>query len=386
MTMKMKPGIRQRGNSFGFTVSIGFDGNGKQIRKYGTYTPPEGLTERQLKKAVEAAYDDFCTRVGRNQSSKENMWFYELGDLYFSQYAPNCLKEVTAYTYEGSYRKNIKPVFGNTRLKDITTARITEFLLELGKTKKPQTVRKNKIILHSILNYAVSQKFIKENPCVGTVWKRDVEIDYTERDNWLTATQAKSLMELTKEYSTFNTIVRLLLLTGLRSGEALGLTWDKIDFEEKTIFVDKTLTYVTGQYFLSTPKTLMSRRKIAIDDHTVELLKKHKAEQEKLKSVVGAAWMEPNAVFTSATGHYYDRSLLNTQFRRFMKKHPDMNRVTIHGLRHTHASLLILAGENLDAISKHLGHASSDITSRVYAHMLAEVETRITKTISNVLR
>jgi len=60
--------------------------------------------------------------------------------------------------------------------------------------------------------------------------------------------------------------------------------------------------------------------------------------------------------------------------------------IYIHGLRHTHASLLILAGENLDAISKHLGHASSDITSRVYAHMLAEVETRITKTISNVLR
>ena len=384
--MEFKHGIRPRGDKFQFTVSNGFDGNGKQIRKYMTYRPPDGLSGRQLKRVVEAAYDDFYVKVTNNQSLKENMRFSELGDLYFSQYAPNCLKEITAYTYEGSYRKNIKPVFGNTRLKDLTTARITEFLLELGKTKKPQTVRKNKIILHSILEYAVSQKFIAENPCIGTIWKRDVEIDSSERNNYLSATDAKRLMELVAPYSTFNTIIKLLLLTGLRSGEALGLTWDKIDFENKTIFVDKTLTYVTGHYFLSTPKTPMSIRKIVIDDATVQMLQEHKAEQDKQKKIIGSAWLEPEAVFTSATGHFYDRSLLNAQFRRFMSRHPELHRVTIHGLRHTHASLLILAGENLDAISKHLGHASADITSRVYAHLMSEVQVRITQTISGVLR
>ena len=384
--MEFKHGIRPRGDKFQFTVSNGFNGNGKQIRKYMTYRPPDGLSGRQLKRVVEAAYDDFYVKVTNNQSLKENMRFSELGDLYFSQYAPNCLKEITAYTYEGSYRKNIKPVFGNTRLKDLTTARITEFLLELGKTKKPQTVRKNKIILHSILEYAVSQKVIAENPCIGTIWKRDVEIDSSERNNYLSATDAKRLMELVAPYSTFNTIIKLLLLTGLRSGEALGLTWDKIDFENKTIFVDKTLTYVTGHYFLSTPKTPMSIRKIVIDDATVQMLQEHKAEQDKQKKVIGSAWLEPEAVFTSATGHFYDRSLLNTQFRRFMSQHPELHRVTIHGLRHTHASLLILAGENLDAISKHLGHASADITSRVYAHLMSEVQVRITQTISGVLR
>lgn len=384
--MELKAGIRQRGNSFTFTVSVGFDGNGKQIRKYETFKPPVGLTEKQLKKAVEAAYDDFKNRVGNNQSAKENMRFSELGDLYFSQYAPNCLKAVTAYTYEGSYRKNIKPVFGNTRLKDITTSRITEFLLELGKTKKPQTVRKNKIIMHSILNYAVSQKFIKENPCVGTVWKRDVEANMSERENYLKKDEAVKLMQLVEPYSTFNTIIKLLLLTGLRSGEVLGLTWDKVDLENKTIFVDKTLTYVKGSYFLSTPKTESSMRTITIDDETVKMLKHHKTEQNKLKAIVGNAWQHPDAIFTSATGHYYDRCLLNTQFRRFFEKHPELKRVSIHGLRHTHASILILAGENLDAISKHLGHASADITSRVYAHLMAEVRVRITQTISNVLR
>jgi len=384
--MKLKSGIRQRGDTFTFTVSLGFDGNGKHIRKYRTYTPPQGLTEKQLKKAVEAAYDDFCNLVGNNLDFKENMFFSELGELYFSQYAPNRLKKVTAYTYEGSYRKNIEPVFGNTRLKDITTARITEFLLELGKTKKPQTVRKNKIIMHSILNFAVQQKFISENPCIGTVWRKDVEADSSERDNYLPVEQARHLIELTSEYSTFNVIIQVLLRTGLRSGEVLGLTWDKIDFDAKTIFVDKTLTYVTSRYFLFTPKIKMSLRTIGMDDETVALLRRHKEEQDKLKAIVGAAWQQPYAVFTSNTGHYYDRCLLNTQFRRFLSRHPELKKITIHGLRHTNASMLIEAGENLDAISKHLGHASSEITSRVYAHMLAGVRVRITATISNLLR
>lgn len=383
--MELKSGIRQRGEAFQFTVSLGFDGNGKHIRKYGSFTPPEGLTERQLKKAVEAAFDEFKERVNGNKALNENMRLSQLGELYFSEYAPNRLKEVTAYTYEGSYRKNIKPVLGNVRLKDLTTPMITDFLLALGKEKKPQTVRKNKIILHSILNYAVSQKFIKENPCIGTIWKQDVEGNCTEIQNVLSEEEAKTLMQLTKDYSVFNTIIRLLLLTGMRSGEVLGLRWNRIDFKEKTIFIDKTLTYTTGRYFLSTPKTENSLRTIQIDDEMVKLLQQHKKEQDKLKAIVGAAWENPDAVFTSATGHYYDRCLLNTQFRRFLSRHPEIHKISIHGLRHTNASLLIRAGENLDAISKHLGHASADITSRVYAHMLAGVRVRISKTLSSIL-
>ena len=110
-----------------------------------------------------------------------------------------------------------------------------------------------------------------------------------------------------------------------------------------------------------------------------------RAEQDKQKAIVGTAWQQPDMVFTSCTGHYYDKNLLNTQLRRFLKNHPELPKFTIHGLRHTNASLLILKGENLDAISKHLGHASADITSRVYAHMLAGVEKRISDTISTLL-
>lgn len=382
---KLKAGIRQRGEkSFQFTVCLGIGGDGRIIRKYATFSPREGLTEKQTIREVNAAFEDFKSKVGGNISFKENQKLNDLAEEYFRVYAPNRLKEVTEYTYKGVYYKNIDPILGGIRLKELTTSRITSFLLNLGHDKKPQTVRKNKIVLHSILNYAVTQKYINNNPCIGTIWKDEVESVSIESDNVLTEAQAQKLWSYTAEYSTFNVIIRLLLLTGLRSGEALGLRWSSIDFNGKTLFVDKTLGYVTGKYFLSSPKTKNSIRKISIDDATLEMLKKHKEEQDKQKAIVGSEWQQPEMVFTSATGHFYDRSLLNTQFRRFIKKHPDLPKVTIHGLRHTNASLLILKGENLDAISKHLGHASADITSRVYSHMLESVRTRVSRTISDI--
>ena len=175
----------------------------------------------------------------------------------------------------------------------------------------------------------------------------------------------------------------------MRSGECLGLRWSSIDFENKTIFIDKTLSYADNEWFLSTPKTVRSTRTIAIDDTAIDILRKHRDEQNKQKEIVGAAWQHPELVFTSCTGHWYDRSLLNFQFRKFIKKHTDelnlKHNVTIHGLRHTNAALLLYAGEDIENISAHLGHASSDITSRVYAHMYAEVKVRMAKTVSSAL-
>ena len=299
----------------------------------------------------------------------------------------SCERCGTAEHYRSNVKNHIAPVFGNKKLKDIETSDISAFLTSLK--CKPLTVNKIKIVFHSIMKYAVSQKYISENPCSGAVWYESTQKEYGKIENVLNLQQAQKLIELLDEYTTFNAIIKLLLLTGMRSGECLGLKWSSIDFDNKTIFIDKTLSYAGNEWFLSTPKTARSTRTIAIDDTAVELLKKHREEQNKQKEIVGAAWQHPEMVFTSCTGHWYDRSLLNTQFRRFMKKNKDIlnleHKFTIHGLRHTNAALLLFAGEDIENISAHLGHASSDITSRVYAHMYAEVKIRMAKTVSNAL-
>ena len=386
-TRKVATGIRKRGETYEFTVSAGFDGNGKHIRNYTTYIAPEGVSEAKADKLAIEAYREFANKAKGNKAFGENMKFNQLCDIYFSEYAPNKLKAVTIENYQSAVRNHIAPVFGNRKLKDITTSNVSTFLT--GLDCKPLTAKKIKIVFHSIMKYAVSQKYISSNPCGGAVWKDITEQEFGEIENVLTLQQARQLMQILDEYSPFNTIIKLLLFTGMRSGECLGLRWDSIDFDRQTIFIDKTLSYADNTWFLSTPKTLRSTRTISIDDTAIAILKKHKEEQDRQKEIVGKAWQHPELVFTSCSGHWYDRSLLNTQFRRFIEQNKDTlnlhHRLTIHGLRHTNAALLLYAGEDIENISAHLGHASSDITSRVYAHMYAEVKVRMAKTVSNAL-
>ena len=384
---KVAPGVRRRGDTYEFTVSAGYDGNGKHIRNYTTFKAPEGVTELRADKLAMEAYFEFAKKAKGNKAFGENMKFNQLCEIYFAEYAPNRLKAVTAEHYKSNVKNHIAPVFGNRKLKDITTSDVSAFLTSL--TCKPLTAKKIKIVFHSILKYAVSQKYIASNPCGGAIWKEITEQEFGEIENVLNLQQAKKLMELLEEYNIFNTIIKLLLLTGMRSGECLGLRWDSIDFERKTIFIDKTLSYANNEWFLTTPKTPRSTRTISIDNAAIDILLRHKEEQDKQKEIVGEAWQHPELVFTSCTGHWYDRSLLNTQFRRYISRHKeelDLNqKLTIHGLRHTNAALLLYAGEDIENISAHLGHASADITSRVYAHMYAEVKVRMAKTVAAAL-
>lgn len=373
-------GITKRGNSYRFVVSMGRDGNYKVIRKYDTYTPPVGVSPERADLLAEAAYQEFKQHCKGEKALNENMRFRDLAQLYFAEYAPNKLKEVTAYNYEIAVRVHINPAFGNCKLKDITTGMVSEFLTSLD--VKGSTSRKTKTVMQSILAYGVGQGYIKSNPCVGAIWKSGEE---EGNPNYLNKEQAKQLLKLVDNYSTFNTIIKVLLFTGMRSGECLGLRWSCINFEEKTITIDKTLSYANNRWFLETPKTKSSLRTISMDDAVAKILLEHKKEQDKAKEIVGEAWQQPELVFTSCTGHYYDRSLLNTQFRRLLRKHPEIPYISIHGLRHTNASLLIFAGEDISVISKYLGHSSVDITSRVYAHMFSEVNVRVSRTISSAL-
>lgn len=375
-------GIRKRGESYTFTVSVGFDGNGKHIRKYMTFTPPAGISEKKRDKLVQEAYIDFYRRANGNKMLDENMRFHELAEKYFAEYAPQRLKEVTAYNYEINVKTRINPVFGNAKLKDMTTADISSFLT--GLDMAPQTTRKTKVVMQSIFNYAVEQKFIRENPVKGAYCKRDMEVDSDSvTGNYLTIEQAKQVMKLTEPYSTFHVMIRLLLMTGMRSGELLALRWECVDFKAKTIRIDKTKT-VTSHTFLSTTKTKNSRRTIAVGDDVVEMLLHHKEEQTKQKELVGEAWKFPELVFTTSSGNWFDRNELNRRFKRLLEQH-GLPKVTIHGLRHTYASMLIYAGENMQVISRNLGHASCDITSRVYAHVYPKVQARAANTISELL-
>ncbi len=187
-------------------------------------------------------------------------------------------------------------------------------------------------------------------------------------------------MNLFQDYSVLNTIVKLLLFTGMRSGECLGLQWDDIDYTSKTITIRHTLSDVGGKHFLTTPKSKSSRRYISLSDSLAELLKEHKKHQLELQIAQYETFLHPEMVFTSDTGNYKDRSSLNTSFRKRLAG-TDFDFLTLHSLRHCNATLLLNNGVDIKVVSDHLGHSDIGITADIYADVLASTRKKTAEII-----
>ena len=370
--------INKRGNTFQITVSLGLDTNGKKIRKTTTFTPPENIS---LKKAEKLA-NDFATEYEHKckglLSLNENMRFSELCEWFIENYAANRLKEITSYNYESQIKNHLLPELGNQRLKDFTPAKITAFFKT--RTYSPATCRKIYVIMQSVFSRAVEQGFIKETPCTKAVILPKSK-RAKEKKPFLDEQQAKDLMNMVNDYSQFNTIIKVLLFTGMRSGECLALRWKDIDYENKTIHIENTLTDVGGKHWLQPPKTATSNRYIGLSETLINIFLEHKNQQQVKIDSLGKYYKYPEMVFTTESGNYVDRSALNTQFRKFVKG-TSFDFATLHTLRHCNATLLINGGIDLKIVSELLGHSDVSTTANVYADVLQSSKAKVADLIS----
>ena len=370
--------VNKRGNTFQIVVSLGLDVNGKKIRKTTTYKPPENTTPKKAEKLAHEFAVEFERKCKGMTSLNENMRFCDMAEWFIDNYAKNKLKPITAYNYEKQIKNNLLPELGNIKLKDFTPAKITAFFKT--RTYQPATCRKVYVILQSVFARAVEQGFIKETPCTKAVILPKAETP-KEKKPFLDENQAKDLLKMVEDNTQFNRIIKVLLFTGMRSGECLALRWQDIDFENRTIHIENTLTDVGGKHWLQPPKTATSNRYIALSDILAEIfIEQKKHNDEKLKNL-GKLYKYPEMVFTSESGNYVDRSGLNTQFRRFVKG-TDFDFISLHSLRHCNATLLINSGIDLKIVSELLGHSDVSTTANVYADVLKSSKAKVADLIS----
>ena len=368
--------IKKRGKSFQLIISCGYDSNGKQIRKTRTFKPPEGVTEKKAVKLAERAAIEFENQYKNIPMLNENMKFSELTKLYIELYAQNALKPCTLYNYQTIIKSHFLPEFGSQRLKYINNTTISRWLNSLD--IKPSTVHKMYTTLQSIFTFAVKQGYLKESPCKNiTLPTKKFEIE--EKKPIITLEQTRTLLKMLDEsgYSEFAVIIKTLLFTGVRSSEALALFWENIDFDNNLIYIKYNLADVGGKHFIDTPKTKTSIRTIAISDYLKNVLLEHKEKQQEKIAKIGSAYYKyPELVFTSETGNYKDRHQLLKTFKRFIKD-TDFCNITLHGLRHANATLLLYNGVDLKLVSEHLGHSSINVTADIYADVLMESKRKL---------
>lgn len=370
--------INKRGNTYRIRVYVGTDGNGKKIIKATTFVPPYDVSPKKAEKLAQEFAFAFERRCKGYPQLNENMRFAELAEWYFENYAPVELKEGTLYNYKSAYKNHIAPVFGNVKVKDITTPRLTQFVQSIK--RHPETVRKIYVVIQSIFHRGVEQGFIRDTPCRNVILPKNKG---KKKKPVLDEEQSKRFMELLETKSCdldIKRMIKVLLYTGLRSGEMLALSWNDINFEDMTISIEHNLADVGGKHWLTTPKTESSIRTIGMSQTLADIFREQKKYQEQLIEALGDDFPHPEMVFTSANGNYRDRTSLGTSFRRFLKG-TEFEFLTLHQLRHCNATLLLNSGVDLKVVSEHLGHCDIGVTANVYADVLKSTKAKVANLI-----
>ena len=192
------------------------------------------------------------------------------------------------------------------------------------------------------------------------------------------------LEALEEEPIKWRTIVHLMIVTGCRRGEIMGLKWENVDLESRMICVRETLLAVETGVYQDTPKTRESHRYINIPPETADLLREYRRSQSEIRTILGDRWEETGYVFTRENGLPMHPDSVNGWLSHFSERH-GLPHINPHAFRHSMASILINSGTDILSISKRLGHANTSTTLNFYGHILQKADAQSAECIANVL-
>ena len=348
--------------------------NGETRYLFQTYLGIDPLTGKERRttrrgfktiKEAKQAERNLLLNVEENGlcSASEKQTFEAVARLWLESYQTTV--KPTTYQNTKSYLEIlVKDYFNNTLIDDLTVLKLQKITIDLSKRYLNYTIHLS--VINRVLKYAVLLDIIKANPLDKVIRPKTKEKQ--EKKKALTKEELTEFLALAKQYASPVLFVAwwTLAYTGLRRGELLALEWSDIDFENRTLRVERTLVRVSGQLSTQSPKTKKSRRVVTLDPHTIEILKNWRLKQKKDLFKNGAG--KSKLVFSNSSGGYLMESRLRDELRKFLKKH-GLPIITVHDLRHTHASILFEAGIEAKQIADRLGHSRIQTTLDMYTHI-----------------
>lgn len=192
------------------------------------------------------------------------------------------------------------------------------------------------------------------------------------------------LEALESEPLKWRLITHLLIVTGCRRGEIMGLKWEKVDFENSRVKIDRALVSSKSKgVFEETTKT-SDIRYLALPKETMDLLRQYKREQLCLQLANGDRWIHTGYVFTQDNGDHMNPDSITGWLKDFSARH-GLPHINPHAFRHTVASVLLANGTDIVTVSKQLGHASVTTTENFYSHIIEENKAKAADCIADVL-
>jgi integrase len=381
----MRGYVVKKGKNYYAVVYDGVDpGTGKEKRKWVSAGPRRGDAEKLVTELVKR----------RNQGVSVTTEKLSLGEYLTGRWLPIQESQLRKSTFD-SYRRNIDlhvlPALAKMPLEKLTASDLDALYASLlvrgrkavtrtGEGLAPKTVRSIHLVLHKALADAERKGLVIRNvaaladpPKVGA--RKQIEIKA-----W-TADQLDVFLEAIEPHRLAPAF-HLGAYTGMRRGELLGLRWKDIDLDANRLSVRQALVSVAYEMHISDVKTGSGRRTIDIEEETVEVLRSWRKEREQ---EVGGPIAEDALVFTKADGAWVHPDIFSQIFDRVVARIA-VPEITLHDLRHTHATLLLQAGVPVKVVCERLGHSNPAFTMSVYQHVLPGMQAEAAVAFAEVLR
>ena len=366
--------------SYSIRVHRGRGPDGKQLKPWtATFDVSPTWTEKSARKKAEAFAATFEKECREGITTDSRQKFGPYCEYVIQLKEERGAKHSTISSYK-DLAARITPVIGHIRLKDLRPDHLNDLytmLAQDGQNKKTGGKLSAKSILeHHRLISAVLEQAAKEGLVPFNVASR-ATLPKVERKevNYFQPEQVAAIREaLELEPVKWKTLVHMLLITGARRGEVLGLKWSEVDFDRNQIHICNNILYSPDRgIYEDTPKTATSNRYVTLPAETMQLLRQYRVWQNEERLRLGEYYQYQGFVFTQENGRPMHPDSVTSWLSKFSKRH-GLPHINPHAFRHTMASMLYFNGVDSVSISKRLGHAQVSTTADIYAHVMAEAD------------
>lgn len=359
--------MNRKANGQGHTYKVG-NSYRTAIRRGDHVVTATGPTAQESRKRAKAKLESLPNLGGKsNGLAKSKLQLQEFLSNWLEDEHKHHIAYSTFKRYQSLAKFHINPTIGSIELRKLTANHINSMISVMRERgQSPRSQQQARALLSVALQEAERKDYIVINPVkkVRNPQLKRIEIDP------LTLTDVKRLLS-TFESTYMCARLHTALICGLRQGEALGLTWDDIDLENRTLNIRKQIQIINGAQVFTGLKTDKSRRLIALTDETVMAFKAHRRLIERLKHRGLDNWLESNLVFPNELGTFRSPTVDYSEWKKALKL-CGIAPKRLHDARHTAATLMYSQGIGIETISRALGHSTSAITSKLYVHNSAE--------------
>lgn len=364
----MRGSIIKRGSAYSVVVDRGRDPlSGKRLREWHS--------GYRTKRTAEDARIRILAAVQRGEHVEPSK--LTLAVFLTDRWLPareSSLRPSTFESYARNVRVHVVPKIGSVRLQGLTADQLNAFFADRlraggrqGKGLSPRTVRYLHSIIHRALADALKWGLVVRNVSDASDPPSQKATTAAAPKTW-SAVELRAFLERVRDDRLYG-LWLVYSTTGLRRGEALALKWSQLDLDRGQAAISEAC--VTAGYAVhgSTPKTDRGRRSVALDPATVTALREHRKAQAAERLALGPGYSDEGLVFCRADGSSLHPDRVSKMFAAHVKA-LDGTRITLHGLRHTWASLALQAGVHPKVVSERLGHATVSFTLDTYSHVL----------------